>query len=113
MRAREYVAWGVSIGMILVMFTLKATTRGPTADAPGEATASVFGVVVDRVVIPADPNGRLDLPTARIMQGLLATIIGGALASGILGGLIGLAVGRSRQTNKPAEPGALPGTIHE
>jgi hypothetical protein len=105
MRTQEYIAWGAVIGMVAVQFTLTAVMRGPGPEAPGEATASVLGVVVDRVSIPPDPDGRAGLPTDRILRGLLATMIGAAVTSGCLGGLIGWAVGRSRNKRRHAEPG--------
>jgi hypothetical protein len=96
MRTREYIAWGAVIGMVVVMFTLTAVTHGPGPDTAGEATASVLGVVVDRVVIPPDPDGRAGLPTERILRGVLTTMIVSAVGAGFLGGLIGWAIGRSR-----------------
>lgn len=109
MRTREYVAWGAVIGMGLALFSLNAVTRGPMRDAPGEATTSVLGIVVDRVVIPTDPEGRAGLPTERIMRGLLASMIGTAVVSGSIGGLIGWGLGRSRSATNASRPGMLGG----
>jgi hypothetical protein len=61
-------------------------------------------VVVDRVTIPPDPGGRAGLPTDRIMRGVLATMIGAAVVSGCLGGLIGWLVGHTRTRQRHAEP---------
>lgn len=105
MRTREYIAWGAAVGLVAVTFTLSAVTRGPGPDSPGEATTSVLGVVIDRVTIPPDPDGRAGLPTDRIMRGLLTTMIGAAIVSGCLGGLIGWAVGRPRNQRRHAKPG--------
>ena len=110
MKTREYAALGAVVGMAVVLVTLSAVTRGPGPDAPGEATNSVLGVVVDRVVIPADPDGRDRHPIDRIRRGHLATMIGAAAASGGVGGLVGWAVGRSRQRRRHAEPGAAANT---
>ena len=103
-KMREYIAWGALIGMAVGLFTLSAAMRGPGPDTPGEATNSVLGVVVDRVTIPPDPDGRAGLPTDRIMRGVLVMMIGAAVVSGCLGGLLGWVVGRSRNQQRHAEP---------
>lgn len=107
MKSGVYIGLGTVILMAITLFTLSSVMRGPGPDAPGEATNSIFGVVVDRVVIPADPDGRAGLPNDRIRQGRLATLFGAALTSGVLGGLIGWGIGKARRRQRQAEAGVV------
>ena len=102
MKTRECIAWGAIVGISVSFFTLSAVTRGPGPDTPGEATTSVLGVVVDRISIPANPDGRAGMPTDRFLRGVFATMIGTAVASGGIGGAVGWAIGRSTRRRPSA-----------
>lgn len=102
MRTREYVAWGIAIGMLLASIGTQSVIRGPTLDAPGEATTSVLGVVVDRVSIPLEADQQR-AQTDRVSRGWLIGLTVAAVGGGIAGGLLGWAVARVRGP-KVAEP---------
>jgi hypothetical protein len=99
-KTREFIAWGAVVGMLVVSFSTMSVFRGPSSDAPGEATTRVLGIVVDRVPILADPDGRAVYSVDRVQRGLVWGLSIVAVGGGVLGGLLGWALAQTRRARQ-------------
>lgn len=90
----RFTLLGAVFGSLLFTFGQFAVIVGPGPDSPGEATAGVFGVVLDRVTIPPGPEGDHVLASGRIGNGYLAVMAVAIATGGAFGAAVGFALGR-------------------